>query len=139
MRSSTTTLILSLIIALATAPPSATDQQIAGAPFGQNQSSARQLMAVRGEIVKIKNQGKGMLLITIRPAKEFAEVSVLARENDFVGLAVGRSGDADLFGLLAGDEREDEMITAAELSEGDVVSVIYDSQPQNRALEIYIH
>ena len=81
--------------------------------------------------------GKGMLLITVRPAKEFQEVSVLARENDLVGAAVGRSGDADLLGLLSDDARDDETITAAELSEGDIVSIIYDPQLQNRVVEIY--
>jgi hypothetical protein len=42
-------------------------------------------------------------------------------------------------GLLSGDSSDDEMITAAELDEGDVISVIYDPQVQNRVLEIYIH
>jgi hypothetical protein len=102
------------------------------------QSAARQLFAVRGEIVKTKQQSKGMLLITIRPAKDFSEVTVLARENDLVGSGVARK-DADLFGLLTGDARDEETITAAELNEGDTVSVIYDPQLQNRALEIYFH
>jgi hypothetical protein len=83
--------------------------------------------------------GKGALLITVRPAKEFQEVTVLARENDLVGTGVGRSGEPDLLGLLSGDAHDDETITAAELNEGDVVSVIYDAQLQNRALEIYLH
>ena len=99
----------------------------------------RQLAAVRGEIVGIKTPSKGRLLITIRPAKEFAEVTVLARENDLVGGAVGREGDSDLLGLLSDDSRDDETITAAELKESDVVSVIYDPQAQNRVLEIYLH
>ena len=103
----------------------------------QRTSGIRQLAAVRGEITKMTTAGKGMLLITVRPAKEFQEVSVLARENDLVGAAVGRSGDADLLGLLSDDARDDETITAAELSEGDIVSVIYDPQLQNRVLEIY--
>ncbi len=80
-----------------------------------------------------------MLLITVKPAKEFGEVTVLARENDLVGHATARAGGVDLLGLLSGDSSEDEMITAAELDEGDVVSVIYDPQLQNRVLEIYIH
>ena len=100
---------------------------------------ARQLAAVRGEIVKVAGAGKGMLAISVRPAKEFQEVTVLARENDLVGAAVGRSGEADLLGLLSEDTRDDETITAAELNEGDIVSVIYDPQLQNRALEIYVH
>ena len=104
-------------------------------PRGQS----RQLAAVRGEIVSIKTPSKGRLLITVRPAKEFAEVTVLARENDLVGGAVGRVSDSDLLGLLTDDSRDDETITAAELKESDVVSVIYDPQAQNRVLEIYLH
>jgi DNA-directed RNA polymerase subunit H (RpoH/RPB5) len=99
----------------------------------------RQLSAVRGEIVKVKSPNKGMLLITVRPAKDFAEVTVLARENDLVGSAVTRAGDTDLLGLLSEDSRDDETITAAELNEGDVVSIIYDAQTQNRVMEIYLH
>ncbi len=104
-------------------------------PRGQS----RQLAAVRGEIVSIKTPSKGRLLITVRPAKEFAEVTVLARENDLVGGAVGRESDSDLLGLLSDEARDDETITAAELKESDVVSVIYDPQAQNRVLEIYLH
>jgi len=102
-------------------------------------STTRQLAAVRGEVSKIAGASKGMLLITVKPAKEFSEVTVLARENDFVGAAAGRSNEPDLLGLLSDDSRDDETITAAELNEGDVVSVIYDPQLQNRALEIYVH
>jgi DNA-directed RNA polymerase subunit H (RpoH/RPB5) len=109
------------------------------AAWRQASPGARQLSAVRGEIVKIKSSGKGMLLITVRPAKDFAEVTVLARENDLVGNAIVRAGATDLLGLLSEDSRDDETITAAELNEGDVVSVIYDPQAQNRALEIYSH
>src|ERR1044072_55988 len=105
------------------------------APRGQS----GQLAAVRGEIVGIKTPGKGRLLITVRPAKEFAEVTVLARENDLVGTAVGRESDSDLLGLLSDEARDDETITAAELKESDIVSVIYDPQAQNRVLEIYLH
>jgi DNA-directed RNA polymerase subunit H (RpoH/RPB5) len=101
--------------------------------------AAKQLAAVRGEVVKISAAGRGMLLITVRPARDYAEVTVLARENDLVGSGVGREGGADLLGLLADDARDDETITAAELSQGDVVSVIYDPQAQNRVLEIYMH
>ena len=64
---------------------------------------------------------------------------VLARENDLVGNAASREAGADLLGLLSEDPREDETITAAELNEGDVVSVIYDPQLQNRVLEMYLH
>ena len=112
-----------------------------GPPGGVSQNSgARQLLAVRGEVVKIKAPSKGMLLITVKPAgREFGEVTVLARENDLVGHAVVRAGGVDLLGLLSGDSGDDEMITAAELDEGDVVSVIYDPQLQNKVLEIYIH
>ena len=99
---------------------------------------AKQLFAVRGEIVKIKTQSKGLLLITVKPAKEYAEVTVLAHENDLVGSAVRRGGRVDVLGLLADDGRTDEIITAAELNEGDEVSVIYDPQQQNRGLEIYL-
>jgi hypothetical protein len=107
--------------------------------MNQRSPAIRQLAAVRGEVSKIAGASKGMLLITVKPAKEFSEVTVLARENDFVGAAVGRSNEADLLGLLSDDTRDDETITAAELNEGDVVSVIYDPQLQNRALEIYVH
>ena len=104
----------------------------------QRASGPRQLAAVRGEITKVTTPTKGMLLITVKPAKDFAEVTVLARENDLVGSAVGRSGESDLLGLLSDDSRDDETITAAELNQGDVVSVIYDPQLQNRVLEIYL-
>jgi len=100
--------------------------------------AARQLAAVRGEVVKIARAGKGMLLITVRPSGDFSEVTVLARENDMVGSAVGRVGDGDLLGLLSGDHREDEQITAAEVNQGDIVSVIYYLQRQNKTLEIYM-
>ncbi len=104
----------------------------------QSASSAKQLFAVRGEITTIKPQSKGLLLITVKPAKEFAAVTVLAHENDLVGSAVRRGGRVDLLGLLADEGRGDEIITAAELAEGDDVSVIYDPQQQNRVLEIYL-
>lgn len=107
-------------------------------PAQQNAASAKQLLAVRGEVVKIKAQSKGMLFITIRPSKEFAEVTILARENDLVGNGVSREDGVDLLGLLADDSREDEIITAAELNEGDKVSVIYDPGQQNRLIEIYL-
>lgn len=105
----------------------------------QRPSAARQLAAVRGEVTKLASPNKGMLLITVKPTKEFQEVTVLARENDLVGAAVARAGDSDLLGLLSGDSRDDETITAAELNEGDVVSVIYDPQLQNKVIEIYLH
>jgi hypothetical protein len=137
MRILPTLLSLSLVIIPSQFP--ATQRAGAGGPDRQAAPAARQLSAVRGEIVKIRGQGKGMLLITVRPAKDFAEVTVLARENDLVGNAVARAGATDLLGLLSEDARDDETITAAELNEGDVVSVIYDPQGQNRALEIYSH
>ncbi|MFP5264985.1 MAG: hypothetical protein ACLGJB_24105 [Blastocatellia bacterium] len=130
-------LSLSLVIVASRFP--GTQRAGAGAQDRQAAPAPRQLSAVRGEIVKIRSQGKGMLLITVRPAKDFAEVTVLARENDLVGSAVARAGATDLLGLLSEDARDDETITAAELNEGDVVSVIYDPQSQNRALEIYSH
>lgn len=101
--------------------------------------TGRQLAAVRGEVSRMTSPGKGMRLITVRPAKEFQEVTVLARENDLVGTGVGRTGEPDLLGLLSDDPHDDETITAAELKEGDIVSVIYDPQLQNRVLEIYLH
>ena len=110
-----------------------------GSPVAPQNPAARQLLAVRGEVVKIKAPSKGMLSITVKPVRDFGEVTVLARENDLVGHATSRAGGVDLLGLLSGDSGEDEMITAAELDEGDVVSVIYDPQLQNRVLEIYIH
>ena len=117
------------------------------APAGQtaaqtNQTAmpSKQLFAVRGEVTKIENQSKGTVSITVRPARETATVTVIARDNDIVGIAVARQKGADLLGLLAGDDqRENERITAAELREGDVVSVIYDPLSQNRVLEIYMH
>lgn len=109
------------------------------APDAKSPASVRQLSAVRGEVVKITVPSKGSLLITVRPAKEFPEVIVRARDNDLVGNAASREAGADLLGLLSEDARDDETITAAELNEGDVVSVIYDPQLQNRVLEIYLH
>ena len=103
-----------------------------------NAAIGKQLYAVRGEITARKTLAKGWLQLTIK-AKDAAEVTVSVRENDLVGNAVSRSSDTDLAGLLSGSERAAETITAAELEEGDVVSVIYDPQQQNRALEIYLH
>lgn len=99
----------------------------------------KQLFAVRGQVVSVKSQAGGLLLIAVKPPRGFAEVSVIARENDRVGRAVGGTGDSGLFGLLTGDEPDDETITAAELGQGDVVSIIYDPQAENRAVEIYLH
>ena len=84
--------------------------------MNQRSPAARQLAAVRGEVSKIAGASKGMLFITVKPAKEFSEVTVLARENDFVGAAAGRSNEPDLLGLLSDDSRDDETITAAELN-----------------------
>jgi len=130
--------LLSLGLTLLAAPFS--QQPTPGAAaYGQQKPAVRQLLAVRGEVVKITAPAKGSLLITVRPAKEFPEVIVLARDNDLVGSAVQREGGADLLGLLSEDSHDDETITAAELNEGDIVSVIYDPQLQNRAVEIYLH
>ncbi len=104
----------------------------------QNQPQAKQLLAVRGEIIK-KKKDKDALLITVRPAREYSEVTVVARENDLVGMAEDAPRGQDLLGLLTDDPRDEEAITAAELDEGDVVSIIYDPLLQNRALEIYLH
>ncbi|HLG18159.1 MAG TPA: hypothetical protein VJH03_27205 [Blastocatellia bacterium] len=124
-----------------TIPPAAARHKNAGqaAKPQAAEPGARQLLAVRGEIIRIKGQSKGTVLITVRPGSDFAEVTVLARENDLVGAAVGRDSESDLFGLLTGDAREDETITAAELNEGDVVSIIYDPRLQNRVVEMYLH
>ncbi|HEX8184806.1 MAG TPA: hypothetical protein VF747_08650 [Blastocatellia bacterium] len=134
-----TLLSLSLVILYPHFPMAARAMTISHASGQQAGPGAKQLSAVRGEIVRVKAPAKGMLLITVRPAKDFAEVTVLARENDLVGSAITRAGDTDLLGLLSEDTRDDETITAAELNEGDVVSVIYDPQTQNRVLEIYLH
>jgi hypothetical protein len=104
----------------------------------QARREPRQLAAVRGEIVKITPAARGTLLITIRPPREFAEVTVLARENDLVGPAIGRS-DSDLLSLLTNDDRDEEAITAAELNIGDVVSAIFDPASQNKVIEMYVH
>ena len=129
--------VSSLVVCLSLG--SAFQQRSAQTPANQQTTATKQLAAVRGEVVKITTPTKGMLLITVKPAKEFSEVTVLARENDMVGAAVGRSGEADLLGLLSHDSHDDETITAAELNQGDVVSVIYDPQRENRVLEIYLH
>jgi DNA-directed RNA polymerase subunit H (RpoH/RPB5) len=135
----TLVVVLSLTLSVTGSLSSERVGQEASSTGQQRSASVRQLSAVRGEVVKITVPAKGSLLITVRPAKEFPEVIVLARENDLVGSATGREGGADLLGLLSEDPRDDEAITAAELNEGDVVSVIYDPQLQNRALEIYLH
>jgi hypothetical protein len=129
---------ISLLLALGFSPQRETPRRTINDEAAQRTAALRQLAAVRGEIIKVTRPGKGMLSITVRPAKEFQEVTVLARENDLVGSAVGRSGESDLLGLLSDDSHDDETITAAELNEGDVVSVIYDPARQNRALEIYL-
>jgi hypothetical protein len=130
--------LLSLSLTVIGSPFSRRAEQEKPSSGQQIPSSVRQLCAVRGEVVKITAPAKGSLLITIKPAKQFSEVTVLARVNDLVGSAVGREG-SDLLGLLSDEPRDDETITAAELNEGDVISVIYDPQLQNRVLEIYLH
>jgi hypothetical protein len=101
--------------------------------------TAKQLFAVRGVIVSKKALTKGELQLTIKPAKDFKDVTVTARENDLVGSASRRLNDSDVLGLLGDEANESGDITAAELDEGDIVSVIYDPQQQNRVIEIYIH
>ncbi len=105
----------------------------------QKATAPKQLLAVRGEVVKIERLGKERLLITIRPARDFAEVTVLARENDLVGNAPASASGTDLFGLLTDEARDEETITAAEVNNGDLLSVIYDPELQNRVIEIYLH
>jgi hypothetical protein len=129
-------LIALLSLALVVGPAPAGGAQTATPPA---RGAQKQLAAVRGEVVKISAASRGLLLITVRPARDYGEVTVLARENDLVGAGVGREGGTDLLGLLTDDPHDDETITAAELNRGDVVSVIYDPQAQNRVLEIYLH
>jgi len=113
--------------------------QTAGQPT-QTPSTSKQLFAVRGEVTKVESQSKGLVAITVRSAHSQTTVTVIARENDIVGVAVGRQKGIDPVGLLAGDDqRENERITAAEIREGDLISVIYDPTAQNRALEVYMH
>ena len=136
------TLVWSLSLFLTIAPPLQRGTLAAPPDKGEQSQRAgtiRQLAAVRGEISRLTSPAKGMWLITVKPAKEFQEVTVLARENDLVGTGVGRAGEPDLLGLLSDDPHDDETITAAELNVGDVVSVIYDPQLQNRVLEMYLH
>jgi hypothetical protein len=114
--------------------PSAGNQTAA-----QSAPASKQLLAVRGIVSSIKTPTKGELQLTIKPAKEFPEVSVLARQNDLVGSAARRANDGGGLSLLGGSANDNDIITAAELDEGDIVSVIYDPQLQNRALEIYLH
>ena len=127
-----------LLVTLGFSPQRETRSPNSNDDAAQRTPALKQLAAVRGEITKLTAPSKGMLLITVRPAKEFQEVTVLARENDLVGSALGRSGESDLLGLLSDDTHDDETITAAELNTGDVVSIIYDPARQNRALEIYL-
>ncbi|GEM_PF-1213719 len=128
---------LLLSFALLLPPSSATPPSKSSKPQ-QSASSGKQLYAVRGEIIARKSPAKGWLQLTIK-SKDATETIISVRENDLVGNAVSRSGDTDLAGLLSGSDRAAETITAAELETGDVVSVIYDPQQQNRALEIYLH
>ena len=142
---------ISVLLVLSFHPPSRTAIAIKGhrsqEPAGKTATEpsratapSKQLFAIRGEVTKMESQSKGMVAITVRPAHEVATVTVIARENDVVGTAVGRKNGADIVGLLAGDDqRENEKITAAEIREGDLVSIIYDPTAQNRVLEIYIH
>lgn len=102
--------------------------------------SGRQLFAARGEVISKKAaSSKGWLQLTVRPPKDYPEVTVMARENDRVGNAIDRARDDDVLGLLGDTDGDDELLTAAEIEEGDFVSVIYDPQAQNRALEMYRH
>src|SRR5688572_3094788 len=98
---------LLLLLTHAQQPAPKTGEAATGRP-----PASKQLLAVRGQVLTVKSPSKGLLIIAIRPAKEFAEVSVTARENDLVGRAVGGTGDSQLFGLLTGDAPEDETITA---------------------------
>lgn len=132
-------LSLLLIVSPQNAQPNASLSHKTGAQQTSATQTAKQLLAVRGVIVSKKTLSKGELQLLIKPAKDFAEVTVLARENDLVGSASRRTNDSDLLGLPGSTANDNENITAAELNEGDIVSVIYDPQQQNRILEIYIH
>jgi hypothetical protein len=134
---------LAFLLFFQAAPSGVSTTKSTAAPMSQNSSAtappAKQLLAVRGEVVKREAHTKGWLRLTIKPLKDTVEVIVFAREKDLVGNAVNRSGDKELLNLLSESSREGETLTAAELDEGDFVSVIYDPQQQNRAIEIYIH
>lgn len=135
---------LVMLISLLLVPvhsPQATPPKASASPKteAQTASAAKQLFAVRGTLVGIKTPAKGELQLTIKPPKDFAEVRVLARQHDLVGSAARRASDGGGLGLFGGGAGDSEIITAAELSEGDIVSVIYDPQAQNRVLEIYLH
>src|SRR5580693_8652188 len=81
----------------ATAGQAAADQQ--------RPSGTKQLLAIRGEVIKLAPQSKGLLSITIRPAPDYAEVTVVARTNDSVGLASGRErGGSDVLGIISGTD-----------------------------------
>ncbi len=134
---------LAFMLFFQSSPAGVSTTQSAPVSVTQNSSATvqtgKQLLAVRGEVVKKAPYSKGWLRITIKPLKDPTEINVVARETDLVGSAVNRSGDKELLNLLSESSGEGETLTAAELDEGDFVSVIYDPQQQNRALEIYIH
>ena len=143
---------ITVLLVLSFNPPSRTPIAIKGhrgqEPTSQTapephrtQAPSKQLFAVRGEVTRMDTQTKGLVAITVRPAHDVGTVTVIARENDVVGTAVGHKNGADLVGLLGGgdEQRENERITAAEIREGDLVSVIYDPLAQNKVLEIYLH
>jgi hypothetical protein len=137
------TMFVSLMLGL-TLWPAPRWQNSSGVPANPKQATrteglAKQLLAVRGEVVKKEAYSKGWVRLTIKSLRDNTEVAVLARETDLVGSAVNRSGDKELLNLLSENSHDNESITAAELDEGDLVSIIYDPQQQNRALEIYIH
>jgi hypothetical protein len=136
-------MLISLSLLLTISPqnpqPEASFSHQPGAQQTRAAHPAKQLFAVRGLLVSKKTLSKGELQLLIKPAKDFAEVTVLARENDLVGSASRRANDSDVLDLLGSAANDNENITAAELNEGDIVSVIYDPQQQNRVLEIYIH
>jgi hypothetical protein len=134
---------LAFMLFFQSSPAGVSTNQSAPVSVTQNSSATvqtgKQLLAVRGEVVKKAPYSKGWLRITIKPLKDPTEINVVARETDLIGSAVNRSGDKELLNLLSESSGEGETLTAAELDEGDFMSVIYDPQQQNRALEIYIH
>jgi hypothetical protein len=136
----TLVIFISLLLTVIQLPQSGRPKAFAKAGSeARARPAAKQLFAVRGLITGIKMPSKGELQLTIQPAKDFPEVSVLVRRNEPVGSAARRTADRAGVSLLGGSSEENEIISAAELAEGDLVSVIYDPQAQNRALEIYLH
>src|SRR5688500_7249580 len=97
-------MLISLSLLLTISPqnpqPEASFSHQPGAQQTRAAHPTRQLFAVRGLLVSKKALSKGELQLLIKPAKDFAEVTVLARENDLVGSASRRANDSDVLDLL---------------------------------------